>query len=258
MSNEVLPNGRLPISSGFCSSSDRRRRSRCRGLLRVKTGQVVGRYYDPQSGQFISVDPLVDLTGQAYSYTGGNPVNAPDPTGLSGGGTVDISPGYCNKSPSPCGGVSFNGTVATLKTAVHAVASAGIWVYHNPGSVLEFTAAGVCIVASTGACAAVVLGAVAGELYQQARSSDLNATNVGRTILLGATDLLSAGIGGLVESIAAKASVGFDETAIYGGIKYGLRVLSVTPSVIIQVSRLSSNSAQVASAAASTAQPPCL
>ncbi len=41
----------------------------------------VGRYYDPQSGQFVSVDPLFDVTGQPYSYTGGNPVNTTDPTG---------------------------------------------------------------------------------------------------------------------------------------------------------------------------------
>jgi len=42
----------------------------------------VYRYYDPSTGQFLSVDPLVDLTGQPYAYTGGDPVNATDPSGL--------------------------------------------------------------------------------------------------------------------------------------------------------------------------------
>ena len=39
------------------------------------------RYYDPSTGQFISVDPALSVTGQPYSYAGGNPVNAVDPTG---------------------------------------------------------------------------------------------------------------------------------------------------------------------------------
>jgi RHS repeat-associated protein len=42
----------------------------------------VGRYYDPGTGQFLSVDPLVDETGQPYAYTGDDPVNGTDPSGL--------------------------------------------------------------------------------------------------------------------------------------------------------------------------------
>ncbi|WP_091314074.1 RHS repeat-associated core domain-containing protein [Amycolatopsis tolypomycina] len=39
------------------------------------------RYYDPATALFLSVDPLVDTSGTAYAYTGGNPVNRTDPTG---------------------------------------------------------------------------------------------------------------------------------------------------------------------------------
>jgi RHS repeat-associated protein len=39
------------------------------------------RWYDPATGQFTSVDPLVALTGQPYSYAGNNPVNESDPSG---------------------------------------------------------------------------------------------------------------------------------------------------------------------------------
>ena len=46
------------------------------------TGYVFGRYYDPATGQFISVDPLVDETGQPYAYVNGDPVNGLDPNGL--------------------------------------------------------------------------------------------------------------------------------------------------------------------------------
>jgi RHS repeat-associated protein len=41
----------------------------------------IGRYYDPASGQFTSVDPFVDQTGAPYSYGGGDPVVGVDPTG---------------------------------------------------------------------------------------------------------------------------------------------------------------------------------
>jgi RHS repeat-associated protein len=43
---------------------------------------LVDRYYDPATGQFLTVDPLVDETGQAYAYTGDDPVNGTDPLGL--------------------------------------------------------------------------------------------------------------------------------------------------------------------------------
>ena len=43
---------------------------------------VVNRYYDPATGLFVSVDPMIDETGLAYQYGDDNPVNAVDPDGL--------------------------------------------------------------------------------------------------------------------------------------------------------------------------------
>lgn len=40
------------------------------------------RDYDPVTGQFISVDPAVDTTKQPYAYTGNNPIQRTDPSGL--------------------------------------------------------------------------------------------------------------------------------------------------------------------------------
>ena len=48
------------------------------GLIYVRA-----RFYDPSTGQFMSRDPLVAVTEQAYGYVGSNPVNGIDPLGLS-------------------------------------------------------------------------------------------------------------------------------------------------------------------------------
>jgi RHS repeat-associated protein len=40
------------------------------------------RWYDPQTGQFTSLDPLVAVTNEPYGYAGGDPVNNIDPLGL--------------------------------------------------------------------------------------------------------------------------------------------------------------------------------
>jgi RHS repeat-associated protein len=42
---------------------------------------LLARYYDPSTGQFISVDSLASSTLQPYAYASGNPVNATDPSG---------------------------------------------------------------------------------------------------------------------------------------------------------------------------------
>ena len=53
----------------------------------MASGRSVHRYYDPATGQFLSMDPLVTITGAPYFYAGDNPVNGSDPTGLGAGGT---------------------------------------------------------------------------------------------------------------------------------------------------------------------------
>jgi RHS repeat-associated protein len=44
---------------------------------------LIGRYYDPATGQFLNVDPLIGLTGQPYAYSGDDPVNWADPDGAA-------------------------------------------------------------------------------------------------------------------------------------------------------------------------------
>ena len=40
------------------------------------------RYYDPNSGEFLTPDPLQDITGQPYAYAGDDPLSATDAAGL--------------------------------------------------------------------------------------------------------------------------------------------------------------------------------
>jgi RHS repeat-associated protein len=44
---------------------------------------LINRYYDPATGQFLSVDPDLAQTHAPYAYADGNPVTNTDPTGLS-------------------------------------------------------------------------------------------------------------------------------------------------------------------------------
>jgi RHS repeat-associated protein len=48
------------------------------------------RWYDPATGQFLSVDPALAETGQPYAYAGDDPVNEADPSGLA------TLPYYCS------------------------------------------------------------------------------------------------------------------------------------------------------------------
>ena len=45
---------------------------------------LLNRYYDPATGQFTSLDPMISQTIQPYGYAGGNPVSNSDPNGACG------------------------------------------------------------------------------------------------------------------------------------------------------------------------------
>jgi len=62
------------------------------------------RYYDPTTSQFLTVDPLVDQTGEPYEYAGGDPVDNIDPTGL--GVLSDAGNFFAGAASGLTGGVS--------------------------------------------------------------------------------------------------------------------------------------------------------
>ena len=91
----------------------------------------IGRYYDPSTGQFLSVDPLVDETAQPYAYAGDNPVGAVDPSGAAvelGGGSDGLpNPGsLCAGSLAPGGIADCIGSYLTLYGGLTPVEAAAI------------------------------------------------------------------------------------------------------------------------------------
>ena len=67
----------------------------CRRRPAVASDAVVARYYDPATAQFLTRDPLEDVTGAPHSYAGDDPLDARDPSGLDCGWT---SPWDCGPS----------------------------------------------------------------------------------------------------------------------------------------------------------------
>ena len=53
---------------------------------------LIHRYYDPTTGQFLQVDPLVAQTDQPFSYANDDPVNGSDPSGLAKNEPAGLTP----------------------------------------------------------------------------------------------------------------------------------------------------------------------
>ena len=90
---------------------------------------LMARYYDPGTGQFLSVDPLVDETGQPYSYVGGDPVNGSDANGMC----WSLAPGLAGPCPPPPEGVPYGGSFTPEEIAQHPQVLEGM----NPDDLLS-------------------------------------------------------------------------------------------------------------------------
>jgi hypothetical protein len=70
---------RSPLTPRGCARHRPRQPTAPRGT------SIVHRYYDPATGEFLTLDPLVGTTTTPYVYAGADPVNAIDPDGLDCG-----------------------------------------------------------------------------------------------------------------------------------------------------------------------------
>lgn len=72
-----------------CFRHSRRSRGRAtRQRFRCTSGARVARYYDPATAQFLTRDPIEQLTQQPYQYSNDGPLDFTDPTGLFGWGSI--------------------------------------------------------------------------------------------------------------------------------------------------------------------------
>jgi RHS repeat-associated protein len=111
-------------SAFFAPSHPVRRQSRrgwmarrCRSRVPTVTTQALvrvgcsvflnNRYHDPQLGTFISVDPLIAITGEPYLYASGNATTLSDPEGLAPQTCPD---GGCNGRDNRYNGTTVTGT----------------------------------------------------------------------------------------------------------------------------------------------------
>ena len=102
----------------------------------------VRRYYDPQTGQFLSLDPAVDQTDQPYAYAENDPVTNVDPYGLAVG--IDIGVG------------------AAIGTLVGGVVADGTYLYGAAQGQYEFSWSGLGAATVSGAVGGLVTGACVG------------------------------------------------------------------------------------------------
>jgi RHS repeat-associated protein len=126
------------------------------------------RTYDPLTDQFLSVDPVVDSTGEPYSYAADNPVNRGDPSGLETGSDQDACPCppchvldtvqiWGNKDPQP----SNSNWATAAKIVFPIVASIGV------SALAPEIAGGVVVTVAVGA----VWGALSGVFEPLAKSA---------------------------------------------------------------------------------------
>ena len=152
----------------------------------------VARYYDPATGQFMAVDPLVNSTQQPYEYANDNPVSEVDPSGLCG------SLSSWGSFWANCGSDVVNAGTAAASAVGGGVSSGATWVANHPGQAAEGLAGGVCIVASDGLCAGAIGVAFGASTYVNTQNPGFwghEAVTAGETLLLGGAGLIKTGLG---------------------------------------------------------------
>jgi RHS repeat-associated protein len=92
---------------------------------------LVHRYYDAVTGQFLSVDPLENMTQAGYSYAGDDPLGATDPSGM----LFACSVGDCGGAPVRASANAFtypSDTGLGTKLSAGAAYASNIDTYYAP------------------------------------------------------------------------------------------------------------------------------
>jgi RHS repeat-associated protein len=156
------------------------------------------RYYDPVTAQFISLDPLAELTQSPYGYTSDDPLNLSDPTGMGCWGFLqtacsvgsDIASGAADVGRAVAGGAEdVGGALASVSPRTWGEVAAGVVI----------VGAGIAVCAAVIACigiAADVIGVGGAEGSLEALTGTLGLAETWGEV---GTGLISGGtIGGVI------------------------------------------------------------
>ena len=168
-------------------------------VLDPQTGLVYlrARYYDPSTAQFLTRDPLGQLTRQPYSYANDNPINNTDPTGLDCGIT---DPGGCiNDAVGGAASVASNaGTFVANNWRPIASAAADV----GTAAACTFSAGTAC-----GFAIGVNLAAQSALVATGAGSTGHKIALIGVNVLLAGGASAGAGAAEYMDEIAASSGV---------------------------------------------------
>jgi RHS repeat-associated protein len=120
------------------------------------------RYYDPGTAQFLTLDPVVELSQSPYGYTGGNPLQHTDPLGLIDWNLVAA--------------IAVGGAVVTLFVACVASVICGAVATAGVGTSLALTAS-AGTVASVATAGALVAGGASVAVQQHEANTWFSRAN---------------------------------------------------------------------------------
>jgi len=133
------------------------------------------RYYDPNTGQFLTRDPATATSRSPYGYVHGDPLNASDPTGL-----LDLPFGLCLRNPF--GGQNGNGGCQTALSTVGA-ASGLEQAFNTASIILTAGAAGLPELVENALTRGLSLGAADTAASVGAREAAVGVTQPGETFV---------------------------------------------------------------------------
>ena len=127
----------------------------------------IHRQYDPTTGEFLTIDPMFDSTYSAYSYTGGDPMNGSDVSGLWGWNPIsDVTQAWNDTGGKAVSFVhkhkkGFEIGAGVVLGVAAAAAPAGSWLASTADGIsafsLMFGIAGTAVDATTGIASASML-----------------------------------------------------------------------------------------------------
>jgi RHS repeat-associated protein len=170
---------------------------------------LINRYYDPTTGQFLSVDPLVGETDQPYQYTGDDPINDTDPSGQFP--CVSL---HCFTDTVSSGYNTVKGVVTSGYNTAKGVVTAGAsWVGRHKAvagvalGVTAFVTGGLSLAAEGTAAVALGFGSVATGGAATALDLQSCLNHVGPTAACVASALGLAATGGALPELGVAAKL---------------------------------------------------